>query len=416
VKKKILIALAVLVVILVVAVVVITMDAAPPDDSDLLPRREEIADERNAYPVLQEACEKLYWPTGATALEAWLDTDAWDDNYMRELLERNEEALQLIDQALQRPELQVPEVTAFGYDIEYLGAWRAVARLLRIAAHAHARNGNYRAAADAALQDVRLGTMVQHGDGALIHYLVGLAIEQVGLAAVRQTLTRGGAPADVLQHAADMIADLPSPVPAMKSTIKTEYVLINDGMDEQVTGPMRLFAFKPNKTRRLFASQLRLIMEWADGPPRHRQPVRNFYPPELRRSTVRLFLSGNAAGYMLFSTLINGMTRAADETLNLEFNRSASRIVLALNRYEQDHGELPEKLDALVPDYLAELPADPFTGEPPVYLPDEGILYGVDDDTNDDGGYEEADDVYQIHYTPPGEPDRQPATDAPDRR
>jgi hypothetical protein len=41
-----------------------------------------------------------------------------------------------------------------------------------------------------------------------------------------------------------------------------------------------------------------------------------------------------------------------------------SILRLALMLYQCDHGRLPDSLDALVPDYLKTLPADPYTGEP----------------------------------------------------
>ena len=43
---------------------------------------------------------------------------------------------------------------------------------------------------------------------------------------------------------------------------------------------------------------------------------------------------------------------------------SASAVRLACRSYKARHGAYPEKLDALVPEFLAEVPRDPFDGEP----------------------------------------------------
>jgi len=41
-----------------------------------------------------------------------------------------------------------------------------------------------------------------------------------------------------------------------------------------------------------------------------------------------------------------------------------TRIDVAIEAYRLDHGQPPESLEALVPGYFAELPADPFSGGP----------------------------------------------------
>lgn len=49
--------------------------------------------------------------------------------------------------------------------------------------------------------------------------------------------------------------------------------------------------------------------------------------------------------------------------------RNAARIILALHAYRADHREFPATLDRLKPQYLAELPIDPCSGEPFGYYP-----------------------------------------------
>lgn len=60
----------------------------------------------------------------------------------------------------------------------------------------------------------------------------------------------------------------------------------------------------------------------------------------------------------------------------------------ALERYRNDHGKLPEKLEDLLPNYLSALPHDVFTGKPLHYVlsPDLNhfTIYGVGPDSADD--------------------------------
>lgn len=64
---------------------------------------------------------------------------------------------------------------------------------------------------------------------------------------------------------------------------------------------------------------------------------------------------------------------------------------IALERYRLRHGEYPERLDQLVPEFLEGVPTDWFCGEPLRYRRDGPLgfrLYGVGRDGEDNGGHE----------------------------
>jgi hypothetical protein len=63
-------------------------------------------------------------------------------------------------------------------------------------------------------------------------------------------------------------------------------------------------------------------------------------------------------------------------------------VTLAVERYRQKHSAWPETLNQLVPEVLAEVPRDPFDGEPLRYtrLADGVIVYSVGVDGVDNGG------------------------------
>lgn len=78
---------------------------------------------------------------------------------------------------------------------------------------------------------------------------------------------------------------------------------------------------------------------------------------------------------------------APAEARKLALTRAAG-VVLAMARYRQEHGALPEGLDKLVPEYLSEVPQDPFTGRGLLYAADASrfVVYSAGDDATDDGG------------------------------
>jgi hypothetical protein len=68
---------------------------------------------------------------------------------------------------------------------------------------------------------------------------------------------------------------------------------------------------------------------------------------------------------------------------------SLTRISFALTAWHKQHGSFPPQLDDLVPDFLHEIPKDPFSGESFLYRPHRGksSLYSVGPNANDDDGF-----------------------------
>ncbi|HUS34068.1 MAG TPA: hypothetical protein VM680_01830 [Verrucomicrobiae bacterium] len=63
-------------------------------------------------------------------------------------------------------------------------------------------------------------------------------------------------------------------------------------------------------------------------------------------------------------------------------------IAFAVERYRHARGALPHKLADLVPEFMPQMPVDPFDGKPLRYIPTETgyRLYSIGDDEMDDGG------------------------------
>jgi hypothetical protein len=61
---------------------------------------------------------------------------------------------------------------------------------------------------------------------------------------------------------------------------------------------------------------------------------------------------------------------------------------LAIRLYQDEHGRLPDSLEQLVPEFLAAVPIDTFSGKPIIYRKtDEGwLIYSAGGDGKDDGG------------------------------
>jgi hypothetical protein len=109
-----------------------------------------------------------------------------------------------------------------------------------------------------------------------------------------------------------------------------------------------------------------------------------------------LHLARNPVGDMLAAMLAPAMARSREEIPKAIADARTTQVYLALRCYQLEHGRLPEKLDALAPEYLKAIPLDPFTGKPFGYEPvgQKPRIWSVGpDQRTDPPDAEEGDDV-----------------------
>ena len=83
------------------------------------------------------------------------------------------------------------------------------------------------------------------------------------------------------------------------------------------------------------------------------------------------------------------LIRMAGATLYTEDQRRLAVTAIALKRFQLEHGQWPETLAELSPEFLPSVPIDPYDGKPLKYHsnPDGTfLLYSVGEDGVDDGG------------------------------
>lgn len=97
---------------------------------------------------------------------------------------------------------------------------------------------------------------------------------------------------------------------------------------------------------------------------------------------------------LLPQMLVPAMARALTSFDMIQTDRAGIRAMISLERYRIETGGYPKTLQELVPEYLAELPQDVWTGQPLRYRPlaerySQGgfryVLYSVGADQTDDG-------------------------------
>jgi hypothetical protein len=146
------------------------------------------------------------------------------------------------------------------------------------------------------------------------------------------------------------------------------------------------FRFKPNETKQLLAERARvfthqLVRYDVDELDRLEEPL-------VRASDDSDSVWRNCTGFRLAAYFHEGDRIGLEHFIMARFRLRATRTLLAALAYERTHGRLPLKLDDLVPDFLNEVPADPFDENPIRYSRERRILYSVGTDQVDNGGEE----------------------------
>ena len=148
----------------------------------------------------------------------------------------------------------------------------------------------------------------------------------------------------------------------------------------------RIF-FKPNQTLELFVKSFRELSKGATQPPylsSVSMPIASWIGPP--NSPLTTLTSPNRSGINLANQRIWPYAMLVER----QGLQSALHVVVltqfAIRRFAMDHGTLPLTLSDLMPNYLRDLPKDPYNGEPLHYDAQRGVLYSIGQDYKDDGG------------------------------
>ena len=111
------------------------------------------------------------------------------------------------------------------------------------------------------------------------------------------------------------------------------------------------------------------------------------------RHPARLALEEDTRHFNLFTVLervlMPELDAAARRFAYAQNSVDLARTAMALERYRLAHGEFPESLDALVPQFIAEVPHDVIGGKPLKYRRETGgsfVLYSIGWNETDEGG------------------------------
>jgi hypothetical protein len=410
-------------------------DESPPDDADMQIAIPRIPDAENGMAQLAKLdTTALHFDKFAKA-HGVNDTDidgiteglSRNDTVVDAFLVSATPALNQLDALLALPHFEVPGDLSFkntqGAMPQETSSALDLSRVLDLRFQRRAQAGDYAGATDDVLRLRHLAQRFSEGHLYMIHLLMFFAIDGIADAGCVDLFNDKRLPtADLARLAQAWSTEIPwaetfrrsmmMEYQFMSNTVQTSkakdyyhaYAFAVDRLDMlpgiRPTGesvwdkPLLALAYytmQPNATRRLALAVYRPAEHLLDGTYAARPPL----PPVPRFSS-----SFGAAVWLAMPNFIGrefavvvGPTWNSVAVYGFAHETEARlvRVGLALRQYYDDHHELPSSLGALVPQYLAAVPTDPFDGQPLRYDPARALVYSVGKSLNDQHGSKYAD-------------------------
>jgi len=193
------------IVILVIIVIIIPLflgiikgkDIPPVDDSGLQLQIINIPYEENAFYDLDKAQDFIDTknvPEGKQLVSDYLESDGWNQEAVKRLLDDNEAALQNFTSAAAKGNFQLPytaDPSKISRDIPVtpINGWREISRLSGVKAIWLAKGGKSKEALDEAFKSIIIGNAIENSQSLLITNLVGISIKDNGLDVLRKVIS-----------------------------------------------------------------------------------------------------------------------------------------------------------------------------------------------------------------------------------
>jgi len=389
-------------------------DIPPVDDSDLRLSKVEIPEEENAFFLLFQAGEKLniIYERHEISFDEMAVGEKWDDEFARELIENNQEFFELFDKAMelpffQFPEFQDPETIGIDVVIPGISVFRNMARLNSIKANYLFIEGEEEESLDLIIKTLKMGQLLQDTPvSPFINYLVGLAIKDVGLQRLRIIIPGLTLSPEAIKNYIIQLDQFKENEQGLVTSWKTEYMffskvkavidktfsgqlstedlkkelewLVDSDIElfSKVTPNNRLnYFYKPNQTQQIFVEYYRNNIADANKDCYQIKPIEIELQIPLYGHPLKMLFTENVIGKILYDITAVSLGNVFYPKCSRDFSITGTQLLLAMKAFQADNGRLPASSDELVPEYLSDIPKDPFDGQPIRYSSEDKTIF-----------------------------------------
>lgn len=420
-KKRAIISVIVIFVILLIVGITITFsilgkDEPPIDDKDLRPIGLNIPEEENAFYCFTRAAEEINLPEGKLLRDYFKE----DLNSLGSLIENNDRAFTAFEACLGFEVFQSPlysNIKEF-----WVGSVLSLEKeaidsgdLILLKSKYLFEQNKKREALDEVLKALELGHLIESSQGPATEYLSGHLIKERALELLREFALSAQLPPELLKEYVRSLEKYKDEGEGLARAMKMEYIsLVNtktialdnplqkdaqDIMDirkdmpkllKWISSVFKSYYYKPNKTHRILAEHAATQIANAsiEFYKDYKEPVLEMKEIEIPESKIRQLFTENIFGRAFLEIALVDFPGSYARRLQETFSITATQVLFAIKAYSYDKGILPPSLEALVPNYIDEVPLDPFDAQPLRYSAQKGIVYSVGENLLDEGGIE----------------------------
>jgi len=392
------------------------------NDNDLIYNPQKIEDSKNAYvmllPVLKQIKEQLHKDKPAfNDIDLAAQKRSADHKETDQLLRRYSSYLSKFSDAMMLNMFQVPIINDIesSADTHFIVSLGLLEKLSVIKIESLLARKKYEEAQEDILKLFKYGYLLQNSDAgnSSYFYLLGLSAKKRAFALIQRLVKESNMKSSYYRNLADQLQLFADNSSGLLKSLKRQYTVMRTTMhgflekaNEETPEYKKIlteYSKHPWKIRFLF-NKSATIKELAEF---YRQEIKNIYGPYseithkkiyrpiYRPSWVNL-VAGNVIGKMLLA-LVPSWDNIINHKFELDAQYNLIKILLALKENRADNHKLPDRLEDLVPNYLNDIPRDPFAGKSIRYSKTGKKIYSVFSDGKDDGGDEEKDLVLKFN-------------------
>jgi hypothetical protein len=324
--------------------------------------------------------------------------EKWDTDCAAEILVANANVLEYFEKGMACQRYVPPRWESEGMKI----SWRnKLTRRVRLRSKYQQMTGDLVAATKSGLQLLRFGKMILDGSNCIYEWRGGNAYEKSALEHLEEIVADARTPESALR---EILAELERWDPAgmvagCKNAMRGQYQgkvqtireVMKGGRYHDIPDSARYIPYllKPNMTSRYMVAFYRHQIVCADLPYAKITSKYRWRAPEELEKNLDCWFRPNSAGMVFFE---HENWRVGDEMGEQESRCfiqawiSALQLKTSLRLYEIKHGKLPDDLHALVPEFLRDVPVDPFADKPFRYSKDRRLVWSSGPDGSDDEG------------------------------
>lgn len=422
--KKLLVTIGILLLVALTATILVlssAKDIPPIDDTDLYAEvtvKDLLGPDHNAWQLLIDAADAWVEPADPDAWDrhAYDDLATFDAVHVASVWTANHRAVELLLEANNTETAGPVYATSelrFDLVLTHLGHIRSLMQLVSLETERRRQAGAHAEAADLCLDTLATVRRCAPHHSTLVEMLVAMACDGILTSRLEKLTDDPACPEGVLSRIAERLAALPSLTPGLVAAYRGEYVCVRNLMSDLnngsafelfhamgLPGPAGLdkvpllenFLIQPNKMMAIHATQMRHIIgiATADAATAAATP----FPMDFKSMNTPFrgfnpFAYENMGGELLLGMILPHLSGSLTNLRNLELHRALLTARIGVELFRRRTGRWPATLDDLVPDFLPQVPRDPWSGRTLKWDPKRRILWSVGEDLTDDGGHTE---------------------------